>query len=162
MILSFAFVWLRKLLRGSQQLSRSRVSFLKSRANIASDCTQSCKHLRFRLQFVRALFRQRIDHPILIPRCYDHSSVSKIAKVLRDFHLWLTENVLKMTDTERRSCKKMEDAQSRAIAKALVDLDQIHVGLTTSRGCGTTTSGCLALATLTRPTLCPAALQDKI
>ena len=32
---------------GSQQLSRSRVSFLKSRANIASDCTQSCRHLRF-------------------------------------------------------------------------------------------------------------------
>ena len=32
---------------GSQQLSRSRVSFIKSRANIASDCTQSCRHLRF-------------------------------------------------------------------------------------------------------------------
>ena len=31
---------------GSQQLSRSRVSFLKSRANVVSDCTQSCKHLR--------------------------------------------------------------------------------------------------------------------
>jgi len=32
---------------GSQQLSRSRVSFFKSRANIASECTQSCRHLRF-------------------------------------------------------------------------------------------------------------------
>jgi len=32
---------------GPQQLSRSRVSFLKSRANIASGCTQSCRHLRF-------------------------------------------------------------------------------------------------------------------
>jgi hypothetical protein len=32
---------------GLQQLSRSRVSFLKSRANTASECTQSCRHLRF-------------------------------------------------------------------------------------------------------------------
>jgi hypothetical protein len=32
---------------GSQQLSRSRASFLKSRANIASECMQSCRHLRF-------------------------------------------------------------------------------------------------------------------
>ena len=46
--------------------------------------------------------------------------------MLRDFHLWLTENVLKMTDAERRFCKKMEDPQSRAIAKALIDLDQVH------------------------------------
>jgi hypothetical protein len=32
---------------GSQQFSRSRVSFLTSRANIGSDCTQSCRHLKF-------------------------------------------------------------------------------------------------------------------
>jgi hypothetical protein len=32
---------------GSQQFSRSLVSFLKSRANVASECTQSCRHLRF-------------------------------------------------------------------------------------------------------------------
>ena len=48
--------------------------------------------------------------------------------MLRDFHLWLAENVLKMTDAERRPCKKMENAQPRVIAKALVDLDQIHIG----------------------------------
>jgi hypothetical protein len=40
--------------------------------------------------------------------------------------LWFTENFLKMADAQRRSCKKMEDAQSRAIAKALIDLDQVH------------------------------------
>jgi hypothetical protein len=40
--------------------------------------------------------------------------------------LRLTKDVLKVTDTERRSCKKMENAQPRAIAKALIDLDQIH------------------------------------
>jgi hypothetical protein len=36
------------------------------------------------------------------------------------------ENVLKMADTERRSCKKMKDAQARTVAKALIDLDQVH------------------------------------
>jgi len=40
--------------------------------------------------------------------------------------LRLTENVLKVADAERRSCKKMENAQARAIAKALIDLDQVH------------------------------------
>jgi hypothetical protein len=32
-----------------------------------------------------------------------------------------------MTDAERRSRKKMEDAQPRAIAKTLIDMDQVHV-----------------------------------
>jgi hypothetical protein len=83
--------------------------------------------LKVCLQFGRALFRQRVDHPISVARCCNHSPASKIAEVLRDFHLWLTENVLEVANAERRSCKKMKNAQSRAIAKALIDLDQIHV-----------------------------------
>jgi hypothetical protein len=43
-----------------------------------------------------------------------------------NFDLRLTENVLKMADAQRRFCEKMENAQSRAIAKALIDLDQVH------------------------------------
>jgi hypothetical protein len=31
-----------------------------------------------------------------------------------------------MTDAERRPCKEMEDAKPRAVAKALIDLDQVH------------------------------------
>jgi hypothetical protein len=85
------------------------------------------KALEVRLQLLRLLFRQRVDHPISVARCYNHSPVSKIAQVLRDFHLWLAKNVLKMTDTERRSCEKMEDARPRAIAKTLINLDQVHV-----------------------------------
>jgi hypothetical protein len=46
--------------------------------------------------------------------------------MLRDFNLWLTENVLKMTDAERGSRKKIENAQPRAVAKALIDLDEVH------------------------------------
>jgi hypothetical protein len=76
---------------------------------------------------VRPLFGQRVDHPILVARCYNHFPVSKKPKVLRNFYLWLTENVLEVANAEWRSCKEMENAQSRAIAKALIDLDQVHI-----------------------------------
>jgi hypothetical protein len=111
---------------------------------------------------VRPLFRQRIDHPISVARCYNHSPVSKVAKVLRDFHLWLAKNILEMTDTERRFCEKMENPQPCAIAKTFVDLDQLHIALTTSRGRGATVDRCFGLTTLARPTLRPAALQDQV
>jgi hypothetical protein len=32
-----------------------------------------------------------------------------------------------MTDTERRSGEKMENAQPRAIAKTLINLDEVHI-----------------------------------
>ena len=32
-----------------------------------------------------------------------------------------------MADAERRPCKKMENAQPRAVAEALIDLDQVHI-----------------------------------
>jgi len=43
-----------------------------------------------------------------------------------NLNLRLAENVLKMTDAERRSGKEMENAQPGAIAKALIDFDQVH------------------------------------
>jgi hypothetical protein len=43
-----------------------------------------------------------------------------------NFDLRLTKNVLKVTDAKRRSRKKMENPQPRAIAKALIDWDQVH------------------------------------
>jgi len=46
--------------------------------------------------------------------------------VFGNFDLRFTKNVLKMTDAERRSRKKIENAQSRAIAKALIDLNEVH------------------------------------
>jgi hypothetical protein len=49
--------------------------------------------------------------------------------VLGDFHLWLAENVLKMTDAKRRPREQMQDPQTRPIAEALVNLNQIHRGV---------------------------------
>ncbi len=79
------------------------------------------------LQLVRAFFGQRVDHPISVACRYNHSPISKITEVLRDFHLWLAKNILKMTNTERRSGEKMENAQPRAISKTLINLDEVHI-----------------------------------
>jgi hypothetical protein len=73
-----------------------------------------------------SLLGQRIDNPILFPVGRHHPSTAQVSEMFGNFYLWFTENVLKMTDAERRLCKKMEDAQPRAIAKALIDLDEVH------------------------------------
>ncbi len=36
------------------------------------------------------------------------------------------KDLLKVTDAERRLCKKMKNAQPCAIAKTLINLDQVH------------------------------------
>jgi hypothetical protein len=72
------------------------------------------------------LFGQRIDDPVLFPFGDYHSSIAQVSEVFGNLDLWLTKNVLEMTNAERRFCKKMEDAQSRAIAKTLIDLNQVH------------------------------------
>jgi hypothetical protein len=61
-----------------------------------------------------------------IPLQGHHTSTTQVARCLEIFDLRFTKNVLKMTDAERRSCKKIEKTQSRAIAKALIDIDEVH------------------------------------
>jgi len=46
--------------------------------------------------------------------------------VFGNLDLRFTKNVLKMTDAERGSRKKIENSQSRAVAKALIDLNEVH------------------------------------
>jgi hypothetical protein len=105
---------------------------------------------------------QGIDDPVLFPFGGYHASTTQVSEVLGNLDLRFTKNVLKMTDAERRFCKKIENAQSRAIAEALINLDQVHADLTTSRGRGATVSCCFEPTTLARPTLRPAALQDQV
>lgn len=45
--------------------------------------------------------------------------------MLRNLYLRLTENVLEMTNAERRLREQMQDAKPGSIAKALVDLNEI-------------------------------------
>ena len=75
--------------------------------------------------------------------------------------LRLTKNVLKVTDAERRSYKKLENAQPRAIAKALIDSDQVHgdqqqVAEVAQQGAAVSRSR------RSRPTLRPTAPQYQI
>ena len=62
-----------------------------------------------------------------MPLGYDHFPLSQIAEVLGDFHLRLTENFLKVADAERALRQQVQDAQTRPVTKALVDLDQVHL-----------------------------------
>ena len=43
---------------------------------------------------------QRINNPILFPLSRYQAPASKVGEVLGDFHLRLTQNVLKMTNAE--------------------------------------------------------------
>ena len=46
--------------------------------------------------------------------------------MFRNLDLRFIKDVLKVTDAERRSPEKMENAQPRTIAKTLINLDQVH------------------------------------
>jgi len=59
-----------------------------------------------------------------------------------DFYLRFAKNLLEMADAKRCFCQQMQNAKPRPIAKALVNLNQVHssdlaAGLhrPTSRGC---------------------------
>lgn len=82
------------------------------------------------VQIAQTLFRQRVDHPVLVARCSDDSSAAHVTQVLGDFDLWLAENVLEMTDAERTFGQQMQDAQPRRITEALVNFGQLQSGLT--------------------------------
>ncbi len=78
------------------------------------------------LQLFRRLLWQRIDDPILLFLGSHHSPAPQVGEVLRNFHLWLTENVLEVTNTERRLRQQVENSQACPVTKALIDLDQVH------------------------------------
>jgi len=77
-------------------------------------------------QFGCPIFRQRINHPVLLLLGDDHPSVPKVSQVLGNLHLWFTKNILNMTNAEPRLRQEMEDAQPGSIAKALINLNQIN------------------------------------
>jgi hypothetical protein len=52
--------------------------------------------------------------------------LTKISKMLRNFRLRDLENFLEVTDAKRSMCEQVDDAQSRGIAKALIDPNQFH------------------------------------
>jgi hypothetical protein len=84
------------------------------------------KTFQVRLQLGRALLRQRVSHPVLIAFDLHHSSLPKIREMLGYLDLGFLEDALEMADAERRARKQMKNAQPRPIAKALIDLNEVH------------------------------------
>jgi hypothetical protein len=79
------------------------------------------------LEFVGATFRKRINYPVLLPLCANHLPAAQVGEVFGNFHLRFAQDFLKMANAERRFCKQMKNAQPRAVAKTLIDFDQIHL-----------------------------------
>lgn len=51
--------------------------------------------------------------------------------MFRDFDLRFSEHFLEMANAERRLRQQMQNAQARSVAKALVNLDEIHASSAT-------------------------------
>ena len=83
------------------------------------------------LEFVGATFGKRINYPVLLPLRADHVPAAQVGEVFGNFHLRFAQDFLKMANTELRFCEQMKNAQSCAVAKALIDFDQIHLALAT-------------------------------
>ena len=75
------------------------------------------------LQFVGATFGKRINHPIPFALRVHNVSTAQVGEVFGNFHLRFAQNILKMTNAERRFCEQMKNAQPRAITKTLIDFD---------------------------------------
>lgn len=78
------------------------------------------------LQFCVDLFGQSVDDEVPLPACFNHFVGTQIRKVLRDFHLWLIQDFLEMTNAERPAREQLQDTQARSIAEALINLNQVH------------------------------------
>jgi hypothetical protein len=82
---------------------------------------------QLQIQFRGRLFREAVNHPFPVPSGGHQAAGSQAGKLLGDSHLRQPQNVLEMTDTERALRQKVQDAETRLIAKAPVDLKQLHI-----------------------------------
>ena len=61
-----------------------------------------------------------------MPGALNHASLAKVREVLRDLGLRNAQNFLEMADTKRTARQQMDDPQSRGVAEALINLNQLH------------------------------------
>lgn len=71
-------------------------------------------------------FGQRVNDPVSAPGRLDHPAAAEVSQVLGHLHLWFREDLLKVANAQRPLRQQMEQTQTRPIAEAFVDLDQIH------------------------------------
>ena len=78
------------------------------------------------IEFYGAFGGERVNDPVLLAFGVNHALLAEIGEVFRNFYLWLTKNALKMADAQRRLCEQVKNAKAGAVAKALIDFDQLH------------------------------------
>jgi hypothetical protein len=77
-------------------------------------------------ELVRGIGRKPIDHPVGFLPGFDQAMSPKISQVLGDFHLRLSENLLKVANAEFTVAEQVQDSQTGQIAQTLVDFNEVH------------------------------------
>ncbi|OAM90252.1 hypothetical protein AW736_01050 [Termitidicoccus mucosus] len=77
-------------------------------------------------QFPGRLRREGVDHPVGLPFRPDEPPFAKVGEVFRDLYLRLAQHFLKMADAKRPPREQVQDAQTRPVAEALVNLNKVH------------------------------------
>ena len=72
------------------------------------------------------LLGQLVNAPVAMLLHFHQSMRFQVAEMFGDIDLRLLEHRLEVTDTKRGLREQMQDAQPRLVAKALVNLDQLH------------------------------------
>jgi hypothetical protein len=92
----------------------------------------------------------------------DHPSRPQVGKVLGYFDLRFAKDVLEMTDAQWRLHQQMQNAKASPVAEALINANEIHCRLTTSRVRGATGVHELGFATFAGAALRPTATEDHV
>jgi arsenite methyltransferase len=110
----------------------ARVFGIAPKNRFLPDAILQAREIRF--QFARRLRRQRIDDPVALAIGFDQPAGTKVAKVLRNLHLWLAEDRLKMANTQWSPCQHLQDPQPRTIAQAFINPHEFHSATHASLG----------------------------
>ena len=78
--------------------------------------------LQVSFQFGGRTWGKRIDDPVPVSLGSDHSFAAQVGEVLGNFDLGLPENVLKVANAKRRPGEEVENAKTRTITEALVNI----------------------------------------
>lgn len=81
------------------------------------------------LQFRRTAGGKTVDNPSTVTPAFDHSVLAKVGEMLGNPRLADLQNFLKMAHAERPPSQEIDDPEASRVAKALVDLNQFHVGI---------------------------------
>ncbi len=82
---------------------------------------------QLQIQFRRRLFRETVNHPLPVSSGGHQAAGPQVGKMFGNCNLRQPQNALEMTDTQRAMRQEMQDAETSLIAKAPVDLQQLHI-----------------------------------